>query len=160
MNINISQKEHIEMKKLIALLLCCGVVFLTSCRQQTTADDVVNMMTEASGGAEALAALTDQVITWEITMYVMPPGTPEGVEGPMTLPMTTTGKRPNKMRMDIYGPEGSIVHSECYDGAAGWTIDMGQRTDMTEAQLQQNESMAATFLDGYLNYQDKGFTLE
>jgi len=162
MNINISQKEHIEMKNLIALLLCCGVGFLTSCRQQTTVDvdDVVDMMTEASGGAEALASLTDQVITLEMTMYVMPPGTPEGVEGPMTLAMTMTAKRPNKMRIDIYEPEGSIVHSECYDGAAGWTVDMGQKTDMTEAQLQQNESMAATFLDGYLNYQDKGFTLE
>ena len=148
------------MKKLIALLLCCGVCFLTSCRQQTTADDVVNMMTEASGGAEALAALTDQVSTWEMTMHVMPPGVPEGVEGPMTLPMTMTGKRPNKIRMDVYEPEGSIVHSECYDGTTGWIMDMGQRKDMTEAQLQEIESSATTFFDGYLNYQDKGFTLE
>ncbi len=62
------------MKKLIALLLCCGVGFLMSCRQQTAVDDVVNMM--------------------------------------------------------------------------------------TEAQLQEIESMAATFFDGFLNYQDKGFTLE
>jgi outer membrane lipoprotein-sorting protein len=148
------------MKKLIALLLCCGVVFLTSCRQQTPADDVVNMMTEASGGAEALAALTDQVITWDFTMYVMPPSTPEDIEGPMTLPMTMTSKRPNKIRMDFYGPDGSIVHSECYDGTTGWNMDMGQRTDMSEAELQQIESMAVTFLDGYLNYQDKGFSLE
>ena len=148
------------MKKLIALLLCCGVGFLTSCRQQTTADDVVNMMTEASGGAEALAALTDQVTTWEMTMHVMPPGAPEGVEGPMTLPMTMTRKRPNKIRMDVYEPQGSIVHSECYDGTTGWIMDMGQRKDMTEAQLQEIESSVATFFDGYLNYQDKGFTLE
>lgn len=140
------------MKKLIALLLCCGVVFLTSCRQETTADDVVNMMTEASGGTEALAALTDQVSTWELTMY--------GVEGPMTLPMTWTAKRPNKIRIDVYGPEGSIVHSECYDGTTGWIMDMGQRTDMTEAQLQEHENSATTWFDGYLNYQDKGFTLE
>ncbi len=63
-------------------------------------------------------------------------------------------------RMDVYGPDGSIVHSECYDGTTGWSIDMGQRTDMSEAELQQIESMAVTFLDGYLNYQDKGFTLE
>ena len=148
------------MKKLIPLLLCCAVTVFMFCQQQTTVDDVVNMMTEASGGAEALAALTDQVSTWEMTMYVMPPGVPEGVEGPMTLPTTMTAKRPNKMRMDVYGPEGNIVHSECYDGTTGWSMDMGQRTDMTEAQLQQNESMAATSFDGYLNYQDKGFTLE
>jgi outer membrane lipoprotein-sorting protein len=159
-NIRISQKEDMEMKKIIALLLCCGVGFLMSCQQQTTVDDVVNMMTEASGGAEALAALTDQVSTWEMTMYVMPPGVPEGVEGPMTLTMTMTAKRPNKIRMDVYGPEGSMVHSTCYDGMIGWSMDMGQRKDMTEAQLQGIESMAATSFDGYLNYQDKGFTLE
>jgi outer membrane lipoprotein-sorting protein len=148
------------MKKLIALLLCCGVGFLMSCRQQTTVDDVVNMMTEASGGAEALAAWTDQVSTWEMTMHVMPPGVPEGVEGPMTMPMTMTAKRPNKIRWDLYEPEGSIVHSRCYDGTTGWIMDMGQRKDMTEAQLQGTESMATTFFDGYLNYHDKGFTLE
>ncbi len=148
------------MKKIISLFLCCAITVFMFCQKQATVDDVVNMMTEARGGAEALAALTDQVITCEITMYVMPPGTPEGVEGPMTLPMTMTAKRPNKMRMDIYGPDGSIVHSECYDGTTGWTMDMGKRTDMTEAQLQQNESWAVTFFDGYLNYQDKGFTLE
>ncbi len=140
------------MKKLIALLLCCGVGFLMSCRQQTTADDVVNMMTEARGGAEALAALTDAVITGEMTM----------AEGPMTTPVTMTIKRPNKMRADFYGPEGSIVGSRGYDGTTGWIMKMGQRQDMPEALQQEFESMATTFgfFDGYLNYQDKGFTLE
>lgn len=141
------------MKKLIALLLCCGVGFLMSCQQQTTVDDVVNMMTEARGGAEALAAYTDQASTWEMTVHVTPPG-------PMTMPVTFTAKRPNKIRWDVYGPEGRIVHSSCYDGTTGWNMDMGQRKDMTEAQLQEIEGMARTFFDGYLNYQDKGFTLE
>ncbi len=120
------------MKKLIPLLLCCAFSVFMSCQQQTTADDVVNMMTEASGGAEAMAASTDQVVTMELTMHVMPPGVPEGAEeGPMTMPMSWTAKRPNKIRIDIYGPDGSVVHSECYDGTAGWNMDMGQRTDMT-----------------------------
>ena len=145
------------MKKLIVLLLCCGVGFLMSCREQTTVEDVVNMMTEASGGAEALEALTDQVITMQITMHV---GIPEGVEGPMTMPMTMTAKRPNKIRWDVYGPEGSIVYSSCYDGTTGWMMEAGRRKPMTEAQLQGIESMATTFFDGFLNYKDKGFTLE
>jgi outer membrane lipoprotein-sorting protein len=140
------------MKKLIALLLCCGVGFLMSCQQQTTVDDVVNMMTEANGGAEALAALTDAVIIGEMTVHVS--------EGPMTLPTTMTAKRPNKIRMDVYGPEGSIVRSYGYDGTAGWIMEDGQRKDMLEAQLKGFESMATTWFDGYLNYQDKGFTLE
>jgi outer membrane lipoprotein-sorting protein len=148
------------MKKIIILLLCCGVFFLMSCQQQTTVDDVVNMMTEATGGAEALAGLTDRVITLEFTMHVMPPGAPEGDEGPITLPVTLTGKRPNKVRWDFYEPGGSIFYTLCYDGTTGRAMDMGQRTDMTEAQLQELESLAATFFDDYLNYQDKGFTLE
>jgi outer membrane lipoprotein-sorting protein len=140
------------MKNLITLLLCCGVGFLMSCQQQTTVDDVVNMMTEANGGAEALAALTDAVIIGEMTVHVS--------EGPMTLPTTMTAKRPSKLRMDVYGPEGSIVRSYGYDGTAGWIMEDGQRKDMLEAQLKGFESMATTWFDGYLNYQDKGFTLE
>ena len=143
------------MKKLIPLLLCCAITVFMSCQQQITVDDVVNMMTEASGGAEALAASTDQVYTCELTIHMMP-----GVESPRTLPMIQTAKRPNKIRMDTYGPEGSIVHSDCYDGTTGWIMEMGQKKDMTEAQLQDNERLAMTWFDGYLNYQDKGFTLE
>jgi hypothetical protein len=37
---------------------------------------------------------------------------------------------------------------------------MGQRQDMPEDQLQEFESLVTTWFDGYLNYQDKGFTLE
>ena len=149
------------MKKLIALLLCCGVCFLMSCQQQTTVDDVVNMMTEASGGAAKLAETMDQVSTWEFTMHVMPPGIPDGMESPMTMPLTITAKKPNKLRFDTYGgPEGSVVHSDCFDGTTGWAMEMGQKTDMPEAQLHEYETLAATWIDGFLNYQDKGFTLE
>ena len=145
------------MKKLNALLLCCGVGFLMSCQQPPTTDDVVNMMTEASGGAEALAVLTDQVITWELTMNV---GMPEGVEGPMIMQMTMTVKRSDKVRWDVYEPEGSIVYSRCYDGTTGWNMENSQRKDLTKAQLQEMESMATTFFDGFPIHQDKGVTLE
>jgi len=108
------------------------------------------MMTEARGGAEALAALTDAVITAEMTM----------AEGPMTMPVTMAIKRPNKMRGDFYGPEGSIVGSRGYDGTTGWIMKMDQRQDTPEALQQEFENMGATMFHDYLNYQDKGFTLE
>ena len=76
------------MKKLIVLLLCLVVGLIMSCQQQTTADDVINMVTEASGGAAKLAEIQDQVSTWELTMHIMTPGMPEGMEGPMSMPMT------------------------------------------------------------------------
>ncbi len=148
------------MKKLIALLLCSGVGFLMSCQQQTTADDVVNMLTEASGGAAKLAETMDQVSSWEMTTHIMPPEMPEGMEGPMTMPMTITAKRPNKIRFDTHGPDGNVSGSSCFDGTMGWSMQMGQKKDMPEAQLQETETMAATWLDGFVNHQDKGLTLE
>ncbi len=148
------------MKKLIALLLCSGVGFLMSCQQQTTADDVVNMVTEASGGAAKLAEIMDQVSSWEMTMHIMPPEMPEGMEGPMTMPMTITAKRPNKIRFDTHGPDGNVSGSSCFDGTMGWSMQMGQKMDMPEAQLQETETMAATWLDRFVNHQDKGLTLE
>ena len=149
------------MKKLIPLVLCCAVGVFMSCQQQTTADDVVNMITEAAGGAAKLDETIDHVSTWEFTMHAMPPEMPEGMEGPMTMPMTITAKKPNKLRFDAHGgPEGSVVHSDCFDGTTGWTMEMGQKTDMSEAQLQEFETMASTWIDGFLHRQDKGLTLK
>ena len=147
------------MKKLFFLLLCLGVG-LMSCQQQTTADDVVNMVTEAAGGAAKLAEIMDQVSSWEMTMHIMPPDMPEGMEGPMTMPMTITAKRPNKLRFDTHGPDGNVSGSSCFDGTTGWSMQMGQKMDMPEAQLQETETMASTWLDGFVNHQDKGLTLE
>lgn len=147
------------MKKLFFLLLFLSVEVM-SCQQQTTADDVVNMATEAAGGAAKLAETMDQVSTWEMTMHVMPPDMPEGMEGPMTMPVTITAKRPNKLRFDSHGPDGSVVSSQCFDGTKGWNMQMGQKVDMPEAQLQEYETTASTWIDGFLNYQDKGLTLE
>ncbi len=138
----------------IVILVFVFVGFLMSCQKQTTVDDVVNMMTEASGGAEALAALTDQVGTLEFILH--------SVEDPMTLQTTITAKRPNKIRLDFYGPEGSIVSSRCTDGTTGWIMEDGQRKDMNESLLQEIELFCAPFFpffDDYLNYQDKGFAL-
>ncbi len=147
------------MKKLLFLLLCL-IVGLMSCQQQTTADDVVNMMTEASGGAAKLAETMDQISNWEMTMHIMPPGMPEGMEGPMTMPMTITAKRPNKIRFDTYGPDGNVSGSSSFDGAMGWSMQMGQKMDMPEKQLQETETLASTWFDGFVNHYDKGFTLE
>ncbi len=146
------------MKKLIFLLLCFGVG-LMSCAQQSPEDQFVYNNVQACGGAEKLASIMDQVGTWEFTMHVLPEGMPEGFEGPMTGPMTITYKRPNKIRFDMYGPDGSIMSTGCFDGTEGWDMQGGQRIDHNEAQLHETESMAATWIDGFLNYQEKGYKL-
>ena len=146
------------MKKLFFLLLCFGVG-LMSCAQQSPEDQFVYNNVQALGGAEKLASIMDQVGTWEFTMHMMPPDMPQGEDGPMTSPMTITYKRPNKIRFDSYGPDGSVVHMSCYNGTEGWTMEMGKRVDHNEAQLHEAESMAATWIDGFQNYQEKGYTL-
>ncbi|MFQ5674392.1 MAG: outer membrane lipoprotein carrier protein LolA [bacterium] len=148
------------MKKLVPILLCFAVAFLISCQKQTTVDDVVAMVTEAQGGAQKLAEITDQVSTWEFTMHQLPPGVPEGFEGPMTSPMTITAKKPNKLRFDTYGPDGSVVASQCFDGTTGWNMQGGERTDMGEEETKEYAIMASTWIDGFVNYADKGLTLE
>lgn len=153
------------MRKTVLLLLCSLVMLLIACAKEATVDELVNMMAEASGGAEVLQAVQDQVSTWDFKMKMMPPTAKEGEEAmpgemPEVMPMKMTYKRPSKFRMDIMGPDGTPVYSSCFDGTSGWESQMGQLKDMSEAQIQESESMAATWIDGFLNYKDLGYTLE
>lgn len=153
------------MKKIAALVSFC-LLLSTGCYQKQTVDDVVMKMNEAAGGADKLAAITDRVETWDFTMMQPPPGDngegempPDYEGGPMTMPMTITAKKPNKLRFDLQGPDGSIQMSSCYDGEKGWKMEMGEHKEMTGAELQETQTMAATWIDGFTNYKDKGLTL-
>lgn len=152
------------MRKMALLLLCSLVVLSLACGKEATVDELVTMITEAAGGADALEAIQDQVSTWDFKMKMMPPGAMEGKEEmaaqmPEVMPMKITYKRPNKLRMDVLGPDGTPVHTGCFDGTSGWESQMGQVQDMAEAQIQEHESMAATWIDGFLHYKDLGYSL-
>ncbi len=154
------------MRRIALFLLCSSVILLLmACGKEATVDELVTMIADASGGAETLQSIQDQVSTWDFNMKMMPPGAKEGEEEmtgemPETMPMKITFKRPNKIRFDVFGPEGTPVHTSCFDGSTGWESQMGYVQDMNEAQIQEHESMASTWVDGFLNYKDKGFTLE
>ncbi len=171
------------MKKVLVVGLCLLVGLVFSCGKQATVDDVAQMIAKAAGGAEKLQSITDQVSTWDFTMHIMPPmpeqPMAEGAEGqegemmeqsaegsgaemgatPQTMPMTITYKKPNKIRFDMQGPDGSTTWSSCYDGMKGWEVAMGHQKDYSDLQNQETETMAATWIDGFLNYQEKGLTL-
>ncbi|NIR51706.1 hypothetical protein GWO43_24330 [candidate division KSB1 bacterium] len=163
------------MRNTLCLILCSLVAFALGCqKQEPTADDVVAMMTEAMGGADTLASINDRVETWQFTMYQMPPSMEGGEEmsgmegemaegemmgeGGMTMEMIVKCKRPNKLRFDFPSPMGTI--STWYNGTNGWTNKGGQVKELTEPELQQWEDMAATWMDGYRNYEEKGYTME
>ncbi|MFQ5652728.1 MAG: hypothetical protein ACE5IY_22575 [bacterium] len=158
------------MRRNVLFIVCCAVACLAACQKQTTVDDVVNMVVQASGGAEKLLAIEDQVSTWDFTMKMMPEameGQPEmeadkgevtgGQE--MAMEMVIYYKRPNKIRMD-FGEEGNVVMSAVYDGMTGWESRGGERREKTEAELKEDAALAETWIDGFLNCEEKGYTLE
>ncbi len=154
------------MKKSVLCISIGLLVGLVGCAQQPTADDIVMKVTAAIGGAEKLDSITDQVSDWNFTMYQVPmPEEPdaEGTEheaGPMSMPMKITYKRPNKLRFDFLAANGEVVQSSCYDGQTGWTAYQGQKMAKSAAELRQDAEMAANWVDGFLHYEEKGYSLD
>lgn len=176
------------MKKLMLLAGCWAALCLVACEKQTTADDVVMMVTEASGGAEKLQSIGDQVSTWAFSMEMpaMPPAEmmageemdssesmeemeedeemdpmDESAVGQMQeMDLVITYKRPDKLRMDMKDAGGSMVMSSVFDGSRGWESMMGQVADKPEVELQSDKMMAETWIDGLYNYDEKGYTVE
>ena len=151
------------MKKVLVVMLCGLCFTLLSCAQEETVDDIIAKMTEANGGAEALMAINDRVGTWEMKMAMPDPETGEMTD--MTTEMVITYKRPNKLRFDVFGPDGSPMGVSCYDGETGWQSELDPQTmamntkTMSEVELQETENMAATWLDGFQNYKERGTTI-
>lgn len=139
-----------------AAMMVCSL--LLSCAQQPkepTVDDLVNQMVAAMGGAEKLAAIQDQVSTWDSKNNV-PMG--DSVTT-MTSELVITYKRPNKIKFESLGPDGSVMYESVYDGAAGWMSMMGQTREMVESELHENATLASTWIDGWHNYKANGLTL-
>ncbi len=151
------------MKKVLVVMLCSFCFTLFSCSQEETVDDIIAKMTEARGGAEALMAVNDRVGTWEMKMAMPSPATGEMME--MTNEMVITYKRPNKIRFEVLGPDGSPMGVSCYDGETGWQSELDPQTmamhtkNMSEGELMETENMAATWLDGHQNYKERGTTM-
>ncbi len=181
------------MQKMMVGLLCCMAVCFFACEQQTTADDVVAKVVEASGGAEKLQSIQDQVSKWDFRMSpeMMPMDVTEGEammseeeemmgeemmaeempegemmeeemagEEMMSMPMVITYKRPDMIRMDFKGPDGGVMMSSAYNGASAWEMHMGQVQMKPEIETEMDATMAKTWIDGFLNYEEKGLTIE
>jgi outer membrane lipoprotein-sorting protein len=112
-------------------------------------------MVQAYGGAEKLAAIQDQVSTWDSKMVV-----PQG-DSMMTVSGETiiTYKRPDKIKFEVKGPDGTMMMASSFDGASGWFMMMGQVRDMSPAEIQENTTLAETWIDQFLNYSQKGIKL-
>lgn len=161
------------MKRLLLFTLCITAVLMLACEKKATVDDVVMMMTEATGGADKLLAVSDQTSTWDFKM-VMPhqEGGIEEAEGEMgeeetaeakmvNMPMTITYKRPGKIRFDFMeGEGGEVSMSSAYDGAVAWEMNYGHIQQKSEMETKMDAEMARTWIDGFMNYKDNGYTME
>jgi outer membrane lipoprotein-sorting protein len=138
----------------VTLALAASLVF-AACAKKTTVDDVVNQMVQAYGGAEKLAAIQDQVSTWDSKMV-----TPQG-DSIMTMSGETiiTYKRPNKIKFQVNGPDGATIMASGFDGDNGWYMMMGQVRDMSPAEIQENTTLAETWIDQLYDYSQKGMKL-
>jgi len=150
------------MKRFTLFLLSYLIFALASCTQQPTAEKIIAKVIKASGGAEKLVSIHDQITTWDFTMQMPMPAEAAGTEEPeaktMTMTMVCTYKRPNKLLMEFLEPDGNVANASCYNGESGWTLHQGQLAQMDENQLKSHAELAANWVDGFLNYQDKGYT--
>ena len=143
------------MKRFIVMLAMATSFAFTACTKKTTVDDVVNQMVQAYGGAEKLAAVQDQVSTWDSKM-VIAPGDSMITENAETI---ITYKRPNKIKFEIKRPDGATMVASGFDGDNGWYMLMGQVRDMSAAEIQENTTLAETWIDQLYNYSQKGMKL-
>lgn len=145
------------MKKSKTLLAFALGLLIASCEQKPTADDVVKKQVQTQGGAAALAAITDQVSKWE-AKFSMPMGDSMMTA---TVEMIITCKRPNKIKFEMFNPDGSTASATVFDGTNGWQYMMGQGVrDMVQSEMDENNALAETWIDGWHDYAAKGIKLE
>ncbi len=128
-----------------------------SCAKKPTVDDVVKKQVQTQGGAAALAAITDQVSKWE-AKFSYPMGDSMVTS---TVDLIITYKRPNKIKFEMFNPDGSTASATVFDGANGWQYFMGQSVrEMVQAEEDENNATAETWIDGWHDYAAKGMKLE
>jgi outer membrane lipoprotein-sorting protein len=138
----------------LALLFC---LLALSCAKKPTVDDVVQKQVQTQGGAAALAAITDQVSKWE-AKFSYPMGD-SMVEA--TVELIITYKRPNKIKFEMFNPDGSTASATVFDGSHGWQYMMGQGVrDMAQSEMDENNYLAETWIDGLHDYAAKAMKLE
>jgi outer membrane lipoprotein-sorting protein len=147
------------MRRTIGMLAIAASLTVAGCAKKATVDDVVKKIVQAYGGAEKMAAIQDQVSTWDSKMVVMMGDSSMTMSGVMTI----TYKRPNKIKFETKDPDGNVGYLTIFDGTNGWVYMMGETgpswRDMSPAEIQETTTLAETWLDGWHGYAAKGLKL-
>jgi hypothetical protein len=136
------------MKQLLTTLSAVAFLLFGVNTQAQTVDEIVDNYFEAIGGRENVAAIKSMKATCQAKV--------QGMELPVTMLQTS----PNKQKIDIFF-QGKEITQLSFNGETGWSTNF--MTMEAEAwDKEQSEIMKAqsSFPDPFLDYKEKGYTLE
>lgn len=134
------------MKKITVLLvfvLMCSFVY------SQTADEIIDTYIENIGGADALNALTG--------IQINASANAQGMEIPITIIQLKNGK--SLMKIELQGKE---MVQMAFDGETAWAHNfMNMQAEKSDSETTENIKRELNdFPDSFLNYKDKGYTVE
>lgn len=134
------------MKKITVLLvfvLMCSFVY------SQTADEIIDTYIENIGGADALNALNG--------IQINASANAQGMEIPITIIQLKNGK--SLMKIELQGKE---MVQMAFDGETAWAHNfMNMQAEKSDSETTENIKRELNdFPDSFLNYKDKGYTVE
>jgi outer membrane lipoprotein-sorting protein len=132
---------------LIATLAICA--FSNASAQDVTVDDIIDGYFENTGGKDAWKNLKGIKITAKVNQG--------GMEIPLEIVQLTGGKQYTKITF-----QGMPIMQGVYDGETLWSTNFqSMKAEKSDAESTQNMKLDTNdFPDSFLNYKDKGYTVE
>ena len=136
------------MKNLKLFIVALAVGFATSINAQT-ADEIINTYFENTGGKDAWEKVEGMRMTAKVNQG--------GMEIPIEIVQLKGGKQ-----MTVISFQGQTIKQNVFDGETLWSTNfMTQKAEKSDGDMVamfKNESN--DFPDSFLNYKDKGYTVE
>lgn len=129
-------------------LVLIAVVLSSFTINAQTVDEIIDNYLENIGGKDAWKELTSSKMEAKMSM------------GPMEFPGSIVSAEPNLQRLEFDVQGKKIV--QAYDGETAWMINpfMGGKNAQRMPEEDAEEMMKETFQDPFIDYKDKGHTLE
>ncbi|MBT8266926.1 MAG: outer membrane lipoprotein-sorting protein [Bacteroidia bacterium] len=136
------------MKKLHLILFAFAVTFMTTVNAQT-ADEIIDAYFENTGGLDAWNKVEGLKMTAKINQG--------GMEIPLEIVQLKSGKQMVKINF-----QGQIIKQGVYDGESFWSHNfMTRKAEKSDAETTANAKLDLNdFPDPFLNYKEKGYTVE
>jgi len=114
-------------------------------------DVLVMEINRAYAADELLRSIHDLTAKGKITI--------ERPGGRMEMPVTFFAEKPEKIKI-VTQIMPHVDYIQAFDGDQAWIARAGELRYVPEAAVREIESLAVTFIDGWLDYQEKGFEIQ